>query len=374
MGHAAALTIGLFLAQGTDPAPEKLEALAPPPARAPIGALAGFESRSTIEFETQPGRPHELRAAYVFPGRTRWWISSGAGADAERRLRYRYGRHVFALEPRRTESVEYGAEDRDALLRAFELRQALFTWPGDREWTQEDAASTQAVGDLGRLRAKLAVEEPRRPVELALIAPDGTVAETLRAITWRREGERFWPAAFELWNGETLVWRETVDAVDVETRYIDSFFVPPDRRGVQGSATTSTRALDIPPVCLRRVALPANTTWEAAVARRRDLYAEWKHAAEHPLESWATFELKPDGSPAAVLLRIARAAPRPPDGFTLLPERTGVATSVRGLAQVDGKVAHLRRSLPAGTRAGAAYVRFAPDAADGDVVVVLPCE
>lgn len=395
MGYAAALA--LCAAFGADPArggadgaqtptpkppPQaapavpaaRPSALVPPPPRAPIAGLRGFESRSRIEYPAQPGRLHDLRAAYVFPERVRWWIAARDGATEQRRLRYQYGQHVLAVEPRQAESVEYRAEDRAALIAAFELRRALFLWPDDRAWTGEDESRKCVLPNGDELRAKLAGAPPR-PVEMEYTAAGQAFHDSFRAITWRADGARAWPATFEVWNGSTLAWREAVDAVDVETRYIDSFFVPPDRRGVAGVAIEGVRDLDIPPACVRRVELAPATTWDAARAERARLLAEAQKAGLPALEDWVTLEVGADAAPTAVLLRLARVPDRAPEGYAVLPDRLGTATSVRGLAAVGPQVlGRLAARLPPGAAAGRAYVRFDGQRPAGDVVVVLPLD
>lgn len=346
--------------------------LVPPPARAPIAGLRGFESRSRIEYPSQPGRLHDLRAAYVFPGRVRWWIAARDGAVEQRRLRYQYGQHVLALEPQQAVSVEYRAEDRAAILAAFELRRALFLWPDDRTWTGTGATRTSTLANGDELRAQVAGTPPR-PTQLEYVPATSDARDSLRAVTWSNVAPRAWPATFEVWNGDTFAWRESVDAVDVETRFVDSFFVPPDRRGVFGSPVDGVRDLDIPPVCLRRIELPLDATWDSARAERDRLEVESKAKGLPELEDWVTFELRGDASPAAILLRLARVPDPAPDGFTTLPDRIGAATSVRGLGAVKPEVVkRLGARLPAGARAGLAYVRFDRRRPDGDVVLVLP--
>jgi len=348
--------------------------LLPPPARQPIAGLRGFESRSRIEYSGQPGRLHELRAVYVFPERVRWWIAAQDGATQQRRMRYQYGQHVLAIELQQSESVEFRAEDRAAILAAFEMRRALFLWPDDRIWTGEGEAREAVLKNGDGLRAKVAGQPPR-PVELEYVAANREFHDSFRAITWRTDAPRAWPATFEVWNGTTLAWRESVDAVDVETRFVDSFFVPPDRRGVAGTPVNDVRHLDIPPACIRRVELPADTTWDAARAERTRLQQAGSTAGAPPLEEISTFEVRPDGSPAAVILRQASTPARAPEGFVLLPDRVGVARSVRGLAAVTPEsLKLLAAQLPAGTSAGSAYVRFDGRKPEPDVVVVVPVD
>lgn len=394
MGHAAALAFCAGIAAisarsapqgdgGQPPVPRPAQApaarvqpvpLVPPPARMPIAGLRGFECRSRIEYPAQPGRLHDLRAAYVFPERVRWWIAASDGAIEQRRIRYQYGQHVLAVEPRQAESVEYRAEDRAALLAAFELRRALFLWPDDRAWTGDGATRTSVLANGDVLRAQLAGSPPR-PVEMEYVAASREFHDSFRAITWRTDAPRAWPATFEVWNGSTLAWREAVDAVDVETRFVDSFFVPPDRRGVTGVPVAGVRDLDIPPACIRRVELPATTTWDAARAERERLAEAARKDGLPPLEDWVTFEVGPEGTPTAVLLRLARVPDPSPEGWTLLPERVGTATSVRGLAAVTPEVLkRLAARLPSGAAAGKPYVRFDGQRPDGDVVVVVPVE
>ncbi|MBL8861406.1 MAG: hypothetical protein JNK02_05280 [Planctomycetes bacterium] len=351
------------------PGPTPLE---PPPPRAPIAGLRGFESRSRLVYAAQPGRAHELRAAYVFPDRVRWWISAREGATEERRLRYQYGPHVLAVEPSQSASIEYRAEDRDALLAAFELRRALFLYPDGCAWSGSGSVRTATLASGDVLTAKLA-GEPARPIEIEYAPRRGETRDSCRAITWAVTGGRAWPATFELWNGATLAWREAVESVDVETRILDSFFIPPDRRGAAGAPVEGVRDLDIPPTCLRRVPLEPGTSWDAARAARAKLAEDWPATGAPALEEFLTFELREDGLPAAIHLRLARVPERAPEGFVILPERLGAATSVRGLSAVTPAVLErVRHRLPAGGEPGPAYARFDGRRPDPDVVVVVP--
>lgn len=398
MGHAIALALGtafaLLVAQNPTaqhptpvggPAPDgkpataaraaESGALTPPPPRAPIAGLRGYESRSRIEYPAQPGRLHDLRAAYVFPDRVRWWISARDGSNVVRRMRYRSGPHVFSVEAQQSASIEFRAEDRAALIAAFDLRRALFLWPDEGAWTGEGDTRTALLANGDRMRARVAGTPPR-PTEIEYLPASDEFRDRLSAITWRADGARTWPATFEVWNGATLAWRETVDGVDVETRFVDSFFVPPDRRGVAGVPMDDVRDLDIPAACVRRIELDAGTTWDAARAeltRARTQHAEDKGA---PLEELSTFEVRKDGAPAAIVLRLARMPDSPPKGFAVLAERVGTATSVSGLRAVDGAVlGRLAARLPGGGAAGRPYVRFDGAKPDiGDVVVVVPVD
>ncbi len=393
MGDAAALAIwaGIAALSWRVPEPESLPVrtlgaqvaatpsatakpilLDPPPPRAPIASLRGFESRSRIEYAAQPGRGHELRAAYVFPERVRWWISARDGTNEERRLRYRLGRHVLAVEPRQSGSVEYAAEDRDALIAAFELRRALFLYPDGFEWTGDTLERRAVLSNGDVLTARLA-GKPARPVRLDLRPASGEFRDSYRSITWRTEGARAWPASFEVWNAETLAWRETVDAIDVETRFLDSFFVPPDRRGVVGTPVVGVRDLDIPPVCVRRLEIQAGSTWDAARAEHDRVAAAHARTSAPALENFLTFEIAADGTPRAILLRLARVPDEVPESFRVLPERIGVATSVRGLVGVTVEaLERVSGRLPPGSKPGPAYVRFDGAKPEGDVVVVVP--
>jgi hypothetical protein len=373
LGLAAALTLALLGLQ--DGAQGQGPTLVEPPARAPIAGLRGFEVRSTIAYAPAPQRAHELRTAYVFPERVRWWFAARDGPDLlERRLRYRYGRHVFAIETRGDTSSEYVAEDRSALLGAFELRRALFLWPDGFGWSGTDRRRSADLGELGRLDLRL--DPGGRPAEIALVDAHGELRDSCRAIAWSVPAEgRAWPASFEVWSGETLAWRETVESVDVETRWIDSFFLPPDRRGLGGAPLPGLRALDIPAVCQRRVALPPDLSWDAARRERARRVAEHQAARGPELEAIATFELGPKGEPRAALLRLARAPEVAPEGFVRLHERVGLALAVHGLGAVgEEPLRALSQALPRGARGSPAYARFEEAREVGDVVLVLAYE
>src|SRR5207249_1671436 len=146
--------------------------------------------------------------------------------------------------------------------------------------------------------------------ELGAAAPDGKPIDTYKSIRWREMGGRVWPASMELWHAGELVWRETVEKVDVEARFVDSYFVPPDRRDRTASEPVGgeIRPLDIPESCSLRIEIPKGTSWGAALQdleRRRADCSSRLADSKLELDPRATIELSKAAEPAAFLLRLS---------------------------------------------------------------------
>ena len=69
----------------------------------------------------------------------------------------------------------------------------------------------------------------------------GTERQALTDLTWTLEDERHWPARMVLRSAGEVVWEEEVLRVDTVTRYVDAWFLPPDRR--RSTATGARKSL-----------------------------------------------------------------------------------------------------------------------------------
>jgi hypothetical protein len=161
------------------------------------------------------------------------------------------------------------------------------------------------------------------------------------------------------------VWSETFEAVNTRGRYLDAFFLPPDRVTASAPETTPVQVLDLPPTCIRRIELPRSAgapDWQRAIEAVEALHAEWGpklRAAGQTLEGKATVELGADLGPTVCVLRLEKVPETPPDGFTTQPARKVAALAVHALGEVDAR--HVRRLLAAAPKESdprSAYVRF----------------
>lgn len=380
VGRALALIALAAALGGEGEAPPRTQDPAP---RAAIGRFTTIDCASLVVYADAPDVPHRLNATYVFPDRARWWLGIGPEDSPERHMRMRLGSRVHALDPASAVSRELLAEERTEALVLLEMRRALLLWPLGFEWQRTGNASTAPLARLGRLTARFADERAANPDALEFTAEDGSPGDQLRAITWRADGDKAWPVTLELWHANARVWSETVRAIDTKTRFIDSFFLPSDKRDVGVStpvATSAVRGTDLPECRVQRIALKPECSLEAALV-------EWRGAAEGrgkalaalglALEDKTTIEIDRDARPTALVLRLQPAKGPLPDeiarDFELVPERPGLVTSVVGLPSVErGLVTRLLAAVPADAAPGQAYLRLDPKAPGGHVLIVLP--
>jgi hypothetical protein len=351
----------------------------PPLPPKPIAGISSLESVSTLLYPGAPDLPHELRATYVFPERVRWQLSVKDGKDEERLLQFRSGETVYRIPPHSAASEICTGTDRSETLLQMEMRRALMLYPDGFEWKSTGSERRADLGELGTLFVLDSTAPDKRPTELSDAGPDGKTIDSFKAIRWREKDGRTWPAEMELWHAGELAWKETVESVDVRGRFVDSYFVPPDRRDRTGAEPMqgSIRELDVPPTCALRVEISKGSTWDGALADLARLRSEWsKQLAEKKLElePIATIEISKEGEPTAIVLRLSTTPDDSPAGFLLSSARKGLAVAVLGLKEAtSAKIADLRKALPKGSVEGIPYVRFDPKtSAEGRVLVVLP--
>jgi hypothetical protein len=219
----------------------------------------------------------------------------------------------------------------------------------------------------------------KQPAELGDAGADGKRIDSYKNIRWRERDGRAWPESMELWHSGELAWKETVESVSAQGRFVDSFFLPPDRRDRSKVEPTQgeVRELDLPATCSLRVELSKGASWDAALLELTRLRADWsKRLAEQKLEldPIATVEASWEGEPTAVVLRLSTTPESPPAGFLNAGVRKGIAVAVAGLKEATPtRLADLRKALSAGAVAGIPYVRFdARSGADGRILVVVP--
>jgi hypothetical protein len=381
VGRALALSLAglvpLFARADTPARPDR------PAPRSPIGGIASIDCASTVTYASALDTPHRLNATYAFPDRVRWWLGVGDESSPERQMRLRFGDALYAVDKHGGASRELLAEERAEALVQLEMRRALLLWPLGFDWKREGLASHAAITRIGRLTARFAEAASTLPNTLEFTAEDGRPGDVFRSITWRIEKDKPWPVALELWHERSKVWTETIRSIDVKTRFIDSYFLPPDRR--EGAVSNpleigGVRGTDLPECRVQRVGLKEGATLEQA-------FDEWKRVVESrskdlaavgfALEDKVTLEVDREARPRALLLRLAPAKSALPEAlsksFEAWPERPGLTTFVMGLEAVSAApLAALLGALPADAVAGAPYLRFDPKRPGEHVLIVLP--
>jgi hypothetical protein len=371
----AAGLAGLALCGRVAPAQEE------PLPKPPTAGLAGLVCISELVHAGAEGETLELAATYA-GDRARWLLTREVGGAVRRALHYRRGARFFHVPELATESEELiGAQAETALL-GFELRRALIEWPGGFDWSGSGAVREAAIPGAPaeaalKLEARLGADG--RPVEIAGWR-GGERREVYRSIRWREEAGRWMPAEMELARDGRAIWRERVQSVDHRARFLDLFFMPPDRRGAPEPKVQLGRATmqELPPVVVRRYALEAKA-WTAALGEARRLAdAARKELGRYELEldPGADFELTPLGEPTHCVLRLAGEPERLPEGWTRWPKRQAGMMHVPGPPPLPpGTLEKLLASLPADAVAGTPYVRVPAIAAEPSAVqVVLPFE
>ena len=350
----------------------------PPPPRRPIAGLEGFECVSSVVFPSAADRPHRLRSTFVFPDRARWQLTVADEKHGDRDVRYRYGEHFYLLRAGSRRSEECAGEERDEMLLALELRRALLLYPDGFEWKDAGPERRADVGGLGALVARPTSAVDAKPAEMRAVTRTGKLVEAYQAIVWREKNGRSWPSALELWHENELVWRETIESIDIEGKVIDAFFLPADRRPATGSPMPIDAAREqlLPPYCGLRVEIPKGSTWTEAAEGYVRLREEWNGRLRDrglAVDRHATVEVGANGEPLVWIVRLDRIPDEVPSGFTTVPPRRGVVCAVRDPSSITAeRIRNLAGDLPKGSKAGSAYARFESKAADGPIVLVLP--
>lgn len=365
----AALLVASTGAQAPTSKPEADQAssesmVAPLGPRQAIDGIQALEVCATLTYDAAPARPHALRISYAFPDRARLYMANGPVEGAsDRRLRYRHGEVVWALEPRQAQSVEYKAEDRAALLLSFEARRALYVWPHGFEWSKpldaggrpDETRRSVVVQRIGELRVEL--DAKGRPTRLDAQGSNGLAGESLRAIAWELRDGRWIPASHEIWLGEQRVWTERVTAWDRQARLLDGFFLPADRRP---APPPGVQHLDLPAHRLRRVALkPGATLAEVPALFEGEVAARAEELANlgTNIEPKVTVELDDQLRPTHLLLRLAGLPRTAAPDWVAIPERAGWAIVSRQLPNQPQDLERLRSAAGKGQPLGRPYLR-----------------
>jgi hypothetical protein len=338
---------------------------------------------SKVRFAISPEVLHDLHVTFAFPGRVRSMLSAHVDGSLVREIQYCYGDAVYRIPTGTGKSQACEGSMRSEILRTLEMRRALLLFPDGLPWTGIELVRTVGLQPHGTLRARMSEGEDAQPVELDLLDADGVAIASFRNITWSTTTPRGWPASLEFWSGGQRIWSETVQSVSTNARFVESFFLPPDRRaGTTAQPVGGTiRTLEIPPICFARTALPKGTDWNQAQrtwVQLREAAAEHLRHQSLEVEQLATIEVTDSGDPLSIVLRLTTTPEELPEGFTCAVARKGLATAVDALSEVGRTtLLDLRRGLPKGSSAATPYVRFDPKTpgdkeSPGRIVLVVP--
>lgn len=280
------------------------------PARRPIAGLSGFQSVSSVRYSEAPDVEHELTCTYVFPARARWQVAVPEQPQLGRHVEFRYGERYFEMAQSADRSREVARSNAQgvewsAKCELLELRLAVFLWPDGFEW-REDGLHHRARGECGRELVAL-LDADGRPTLVRFAGEPERVEEELRISAWREQRGRWWPAALEFWQSGQMIWREHVATLTTQVALLDTYFLPPDRRGVTtGSRDASVLHFDAPAQTEVRESVVAGADWKHAQELWRSLAS--RIDAQLP-PGWerlpnATFELNADGSASAAVVRL----------------------------------------------------------------------
>ncbi len=330
-------------------------------------SLHCFSFHSTVVFAALPDSPQVLEATYQGTEHAHWWFGKRDDPSGSRRLRYRSGDMIYAIEPGSGISSEYVASEHAAAMLQFELRRALMLWPDGFDWQTTDRGREFELQDgSGRLFVEI---EQDHAVRFYSRNQDGVELESFSDLQWQEFSGRSFPKEATLSVGGTKVWTETLDRIIPDCEYVSFFFLPPDRRSSAVSAANQTgglRHLDLPERFTRRTPLEAGLSWSTVKSRGSELLSE-ACASLPGLEPRIAFAVELDESalPRAILLLLDVAkAQMPKEQFEQWTQHDpGPALSVL-LAGLDkltpGMLQGLGSHLPEGSQAGPYYLRLPP--------------
>jgi len=353
-------------------------------------------ARSNLEFPSLPDQPHVLDATYAFPDRARWRIAPqpkptapGERQSAEvrrqdRRMRFRWGDGVWAVEPGETGSRRFEGEDRRLALLRIEMRRIAYLWPAELEWKGEGSQRVALLPQVGQLVAWLDPEHGR-PVRLESRDADGTPRERFENITWRTEGERQWPQAWELWSGETLIWKEHIGSVHTSRKLKDAFFLPGDQRQGRVTSVKSLNRLQVDDVQVpkfrawRRWLEKDEKNWEKAVEIGRLELSNWSKAFQgtrYRLDDRPYFYVDQGCKPFMLEVRILNELDDPPPEWILQGGFPALRTALTGLDKLNPtNLSRLNSRVPKNLSSGGAYAAIQlTEGGTGIIQLVLPTD
>lgn len=309
------------------------QAQEPPPMRRHRGAWA-LSSRSTLVFTSAPDRPHGLDIDLAYPQRGRWMLHAPDPGEDRRTLLYLYGSQLWSI-PYGKAGSSPAKETRAVEMRLmFSLRRGLLAWPHQFDWTGEDDERTALLGKHGSLRAVLGKDG--LPTLLEALRADGNPYETLRNIRWKKVSGQMQPSSFDMVVKDKKIWHETILRVDRTLRFLDSYFLPQDRRPKAPSRGDHKS---------RRFAFPTGFEWELALDQDQmtpKTLERLRIQAAREVESSGA-QLLPGigrvidegGRGVAVLLQVRSFPGDPPDNWRRTPAAHGIVRRLKNAAALN---------------------------------------
>lgn len=230
--RGAALAVGLvLLAACSSDAPEPPPLTEPPapeapPAPEPVQAEVGdFVVVSTITFVGAEDAPHQLRVVYQDQDLCRWELSRLNDEDGDRMIDYRFHARAFKLPQDQVQSVEYSPNEAQEVFSRMALRRVVLT--DDPTSPTAEAWETRELGEgLGTVRRSR--DEAGQLVYTHLSAK-GQADEVLTVLKRFETAGRSWPKQLSLSLGSTPIWSESIERIQTESWFDQSYFVPTDR-------------------------------------------------------------------------------------------------------------------------------------------------
>jgi hypothetical protein len=313
----------------------------------------------------------------MLPDLARWQMQIPAEPGV-RWVSYRRGEEVFDLRPDQARSLALHGLERDDLLLRLELRRALFSWPQGFEWSGDGSERRAQPRAAGTLVAEL--DGQGLLLSLRSVSATGAELERYRVLGWRESGSRRWPAKATLSFGGEEVWKEELIEATTSVRYLDSYFLPVDRREPGGRLKLPFGQLehaDLPAMVVRRVELQARPTLEQAFLAA---VSGWKEAREAlqktdaSLEARIHIELGEDGAPKAYLQRLKAVPLVLPDGWSRVEARPALTLLLQSEpAEARALLRAVLAAVPEDARPGVPYLT-APlrDGFKGALQLVVP--
>ncbi|MFT7668848.1 MAG: hypothetical protein ACI8X5_001548 [Planctomycetota bacterium] len=373
----AALLIGYSVTSAAQDLPEK------PARRRAIDGIASIYSHSTLEFPSAPDTKYECEATFVFPDRARWRI--GLNSDESdyraRSIRFHWGAGLWLTDMNKRNSVEMSEDARRTTLMQLELRRVAMIWPAELEWKTDGDLRIAQLPGLGSLHAQIDPKS-KRPIQIESHWLDGKLNERLDKIAWRAEKEQFWPASWELVYGGKIAWKETFDKVQSGGKFLETYFIPIDRRTQGGTTTvraTGPQPFSMPKTCVwsKELSEAAQKSWEVALVEARAAIEQCQADAEGQhltIDARPGFNLNSKALPTNVELRLKSMPEEVPKGWSVQGEVSGLRMISTGTGELtEASIQKLREQLPPGSKAGKPYaIVQLTDQGSGITQILLP--
>jgi hypothetical protein len=316
-----------------------------PPTAAPVAGMRGAGGRSLLARVSSPGTPGRFEFDYSFPDRARWFLED-EGAPRTRVASYRYGENVWSLEAGATTSAALEGAERARLAVSMELRRALLLWPHGFAWSDGGTVRRATPRLPGSEDASLEVRLDDDGVPVRFTARDA-VGEELEALAIvERAPDTGDPARLELHVGGELVWREELESVRRSVVALDRLFVPTDRLPPPPDAgPTEVLAIELPARCVRAYPIPAGTT-------PPELEEQLRSSTNGSLADESLLQLDRDGTPEALVMRLAGLPDPPPEGWRTDPGGPAVTAFVANRSAVGAALIERMRAALAPSTSG----------------------